>query len=165
MKKRWICLFVENDIGVLAKVTGLFSAKSYNLNSLTVGVTEDTSISRMTISLISDDKTFEQVKKQLNRCVEIIKVIDYTDIGVCRKEIMFIKINKCSSKDMEEITRLVQVFKLKIMDYNKTTALIESIQTEERNQDLAFLFENTFMNRIEIVRGGSVGIESISIIR
>lgn len=62
MKKRWICLFVENDIGVLAKISGLFSGKAYNLDSLTVGATEDRTISRMTIGLTSDDKTFEQVK-------------------------------------------------------------------------------------------------------
>lgn len=62
MKKRWICLFVENEIGVLARIAGLFSAKAYNLDSLTVGRTEDETVSRMTISLTSDDKTFEQVK-------------------------------------------------------------------------------------------------------
>ena len=78
MKKRWICLFVENEIGVLARIAGLFSAKAYNLDSLTVGRTEDETVSRMTISLTSDDKTFEQVKKQLNRCIEVIKVVDYT---------------------------------------------------------------------------------------
>lgn len=68
MKKRWICLFVENEIGVLARISSLFSSKSYNLDSLTVGTTEDTTISRMTISLTSDDKTFEQIKKQLSEC-------------------------------------------------------------------------------------------------
>ena len=62
MKKRWISLYVENDVGVLAKISGLFSGKSYNLTSLTVGETEDETVSRMTISLISDDKTIEQVK-------------------------------------------------------------------------------------------------------
>jgi acetolactate synthase-1/3 small subunit len=72
MKKRWICLFVENEIGVLARIAGLFSAKSYNLDSLTVGITEDSTISRMTISLTSDDKTFEQIKKQLCRSVEVM---------------------------------------------------------------------------------------------
>ena len=76
MKKRWICLFVENEIGVLARIAGLFSAKSYNLDSLTVGITEDNTISRMTISLTSDDKTFEQIKKQINRSVEVIKLVD-----------------------------------------------------------------------------------------
>ena len=69
-RKRWISLYVENDVGVLAKISGLFSGKSYNLLSLTVGETEDPTVSRMTISLVGDDKTFEQVKKQLNRSVD-----------------------------------------------------------------------------------------------
>ena len=80
MKKRWIALYVENDVGVLAKVSGLFSGKSYNLQSLTVGTTEDETVSRMTISVESDDITFEQIKKQLNRMVEVIKVIDLTNV-------------------------------------------------------------------------------------
>ena len=75
MKKRWIALYVENQVGVLAKVSGLFSAKSYNLHSLTVGETEDETVSRMTIGVESDDITFEQIKKQLNCMVEVIKVI------------------------------------------------------------------------------------------
>lgn len=79
MKKRWISLYVENEIGVLAKIAGLFSGKSYNLTSLTVGTTEDPTVSRMTISVESDDATFEQIKKQLNRCVEVIEVIDFTN--------------------------------------------------------------------------------------
>ena len=67
MKKRWICLLVENEIGVLARISGLFSGKSYNLDSLTVGVTEDSTISRMTISLTSDDRTFEQIDRKSTR--------------------------------------------------------------------------------------------------
>ena len=89
MKKRWIALYVENQVGVLAKVSGLFSGKSYNLQSLTVGTTEDESVSRMTISVASDDITFEQIKKQLNRMVEVIKVIDLTDVPLRLKELMF----------------------------------------------------------------------------
>jgi len=162
MKKKWICLFVENDIGVLARISGLFSGKSYNLDSLTVGVTEDKTISRMTISLTSDDKTFEQVKKQLNRSVEVIKVVDFTDVAIHLKEIMFIKVKNCSIQDMTEIFRIAQVFDLKVIDYNQTTALIECVKTEKTNNDLSVLFGNTFLNRIEIVRGGSVGIEAIS---
>ena len=103
MKKRWICLFVENNIGVLARIVGLFSAKAYNLNSLTVGKTEDETVSRMTISLTSDDKTFEQVKKQLNRCIEVIKVIDFTDVSIHKSELMFVKINNCSDNDIDEL--------------------------------------------------------------
>ena len=78
MKKRWISLYVENQVGVLSKISGLFSGKSYNLDSLTVGTTEDPTVSRMTIATVSDDETFEQIKKQLNRLVEVIKVIDFT---------------------------------------------------------------------------------------
>ena len=88
MKTRWISLYVENQVGVLSKISGLFSGKSYNLDSLTVGTTEDPTISRMTIATVSDDETFEQIKKQLNRMVEVIKVIDFTDIFVRMKEIL-----------------------------------------------------------------------------
>lgn len=163
MKKRWLCLFVENEIGVLAKISGLFSGKSYNLNSLTVGVTEDKTVSRMTISLTSDDRTFEQVKKQLNRSVEVIKVVDYTDIAVHMKELMFIKISGCSEKDIEEIFRIAQVFKAAIIDYNCDAVLIESVQTENRNNALIALLEKCYVNRIEIVRGGSVAVQALSV--
>ena len=79
MKKRWISLYVENQVGVLSKISGLFSGKCYNLDSLTVGTTEDPTVSRMTIATVSDDETFEQIKKQLNRLVEVIKVIEKND--------------------------------------------------------------------------------------
>ncbi len=163
MKKRWISLFVENDVGVLARISGLFSGKSYNLNSLTVGTTEDETVSRMTISLTSDDKTFEQIKKQLNRSVEVIKVIDFTDIPIHLKELMFIKVNHCTERDKQEIFRISQVFDVKVIDYNPTTALIESVQTENRNNELVSMLATAFLNRIEIVRGGSVAIEAISL--
>ena len=103
MKKRWIALYVENQVGVLAKVSGLFSGKSYNLQSLTVGTTEDESVSRMTISVASDDITFEQIKKQLNRMVEVIKVIDLTDVPLRLKELMFVKIMDINETQMTEV--------------------------------------------------------------
>ena len=163
MKKRWISLFVENDIGVLARISGLFSGKSYNLDSLTVGTTEDTAISRMTISLTSDDKTFEQIKKQLNRSVEVIKVVDFTDTAIHMKELMFVKIQECSEQDMMKLTHIKEIFRAKMIDYDTSTVLIESVQTETRNNDLIKLLEGDFFGRIEIVRGGSVAIEAISL--
>lgn len=163
MKKRWICLFVENDIGVLARISGLFSGKSYNLDSLTVGTTEDKSISRMTISLTSDDKTFEQVKKQFNRCVEVIKVVDFTDIAIHMKELMFIKIKNCSETDIDGISGIARIFNISVIDYTPVTVLIESVQTEKRNNDLIALTEKYYTNRIEIIRGGSVAVEALSI--
>ena len=163
MKKRWLCLFVENEIGVLARISGLFSGKSYNLDSLTVGVTEDRTISRITISLTSDDRTFEQVKKQLNRSVEVIKVVDYTDIAIHMKELMFVKISGCSEKDIEEIFRISQIFNATVIDYDRDAVLVESVKTENSNNDLITLLGKCFANRIEIVRGGSVAVEAISI--
>ena len=161
-KKRWISLYVENQVGVLAKISGLFSGKSYNLDSLTVGETEDSTISRMTIGVTSDDITFEQIKKQLNRSIEVIKVIDLTDMAINMKEILFVKVNSCSEKDKEEAFRIAKVFDLKIVDYGKTSVLLECLQTEERNDAIIRLLNNTFLNRIEVVRGGSVAIEAIS---
>lgn len=161
MKKRWICLYVENEIGVLARISGLFSGKSYNLNSLAVGTTEDETVSRMTISLTSDDKTFEQIKKQLNRSVEVIKVVDYTDIPVHRKELIFIRVNACSDTDKTEIFRLGQVYGYRIADYGKDAVLLEGVQTEEKNDIFIHRLEVFFCNRLEIARGGSVAVEAV----
>ena len=150
MKKRWICLFVENEIGVLARIAGLFSAKAYNLDSLTVGRTEDETVSRMTISLTSDDKTFEQVKKQLNRCIEVIKVVDYTGCAVCRKEMMYVKIRGCSDKEITELFRLSQVAGTRVADYGRSS------------EELIARLKRDYPGRIEIVRGGSVAAEAIN---
>lgn len=163
MKKRWLCLFVENEIGVLARISGLFSGKSYNLDSLTAGVTEDKTISRMTISLTSDDRTFEQIKKQLNRSVEVIKVVDYKDVAIHRKELMFVRVSGCSEKDIEEIFRISQIFSASVIDYDRDAVLIESLGTENHNNDLIVLLEKCFANRIEIARGGSVAVEALSV--
>ena len=115
--KRWISLYVQNEIGVLARISSLFSSKSYNLDSLTVGTTEDPTISRMTISVTSDDATFEQIKKQLNRCVEVIKVIDFTTVPIHIKEVLFIKVKNLTKEDkVEEFLRTVEKNKLGMED-------------------------------------------------
>ena len=110
LKKRWISLYVENQIGVLSKISGLFSAKCYNLESLTVGRTEDPTISRMTIETHCDEETFEQIKKQLNRCVEVIEVIDFTNSRIHRKEVLYIKIKDCDEAVKTEIFRIATTF-------------------------------------------------------
>lgn len=161
MKKRWISLYVENQVGVLAKISGLFSGKAYNLESLTVGATEDKTISRMTIGMESDDATFEQVKKQLNRMVEVIKVIDFTTIPIHMKELLYIKVGVQSQDDKREIFRIAQVFHATVADYGSESVLLECVHTETRNNDLIALLSESFV-RVEVVRGGSVAIESIS---
>ena len=161
MKNRWIALYVENDVGVLAKVSGLFSGKSYNLQSLTVGTTEDETVSRMTICVASDDITFEQIKKQLNRMVEVIKVIDLTNVPLHMKEILFAKILNCSTEDKEEVFQIAQVFGAQVADIGKDSVLLECKLTERRNNELIALLQSKFRH-IEVVRGGAVAIESIS---
>ena len=159
MKKRWISLYVENQVGVLSKISGLFSGKSYNLDSLTVG--EDPTVSRMTIATVSDDETFEQIKKQLNRTVEVIKVIDFTDVFVRMKEIMYIKVQKCTPEDKVECFQIEETFKAKVIDYGRDSLLLEFVQTGTKNDAVIKLMKEEFKS-IEVVRGGSVGIESIS---
>ncbi len=161
MKNRWIALYVENDVGVLAKVSGLFSGKSYNLQSLTVGTTEDATVSRMTICVTSDDITFEQIKKQLNRMVEVIKVIDLTNVPIHMKEILFAKVKDIRSSQIEEVFRIAEVFSVQVADIGKDSVMLECKLTERRNNELIELLKSKFHN-IEIVRGGAVAIEAIS---
>lgn len=161
MTNRWIALYVENQVGVLAKVSGLFSAKSYNLHSLTVGTTEDESVSRMTICVKSDDVTFEQIKKQLNRLVEVIKVIDLTEVPLHMKEILFVKVSGLDDAGMSRIFHIAEVFKVEVTDINADSVILESKLTEHRNDDLVALLKNDF-KKISVVRGGAVAIESIS---
>ena len=161
MKNRWIALYVENTVGVLAKVSGLFSGKSYNLQSLTVGTTEDETVSRMTICVTSDDVTFEQIKKQLNCMIEVIKVIDLTNVPIHMKEILFAKVKDISAEEKLEVFQIAQVFEVKVKDIGTDSVLLECMLTERRNNELIALLRSKFKN-IEIVRGGAVAIEAIS---
>lgn len=156
-------LYVENRTGVLSRISGLMSGKNYNIDSITVGTTEDPTVSRMTIGVASDEATFEQIKKQLNRCVEVIKLIDITDAPTHMKEILFVKIHNCSEFEKGEIFRIAQVFGAKAIDYGLDSVLLECVATEGKNNDLIALFNGKF-NQVEVVRGGIVAIESISMI-
>ena len=161
MKKRCISLFVENEVGVLAYISGLFSGKSYNLDSLTVGTTIDPTISRMTITLTSDDQTFEQIKKQLNRSVQVIKVVDFTDADIFMKELMYVKITDCDDEEMKKAAYLAQTHDAQIVDCVSGAVLMEFVEREETNDELLKIFKNEFGARVEIVRGGNVAIEML----
>ena len=160
-RRRWLSLFVENQIGVLARISGLLSGKSYNIHSLTVGETQDRAISRMTVCLDADDKTFEQIMKQLNRSIEVIKVIDITDASIRSKEVMFIKIKGINERDRAEVFQMAQAFKFRIKDMDHNSVLVEAVRTEIVNDSILNLINERFKN-IEVVRGGPVAIESNS---
>ena len=165
MKNRWIALYVENQVGVLAKVSGLFSAKSYNLQTLTVGTTEREDVSRMTISVKDDDATFEQIKKQLNAMVEVIKVIDLTTMSIHMKEILYARVNGLNSESKTEAFQIANVFNqggsVKIVDIGADSVLFECMMTEHKNNEIIELLKSRF-KKIEVTRGGAVAVESIS---
>ena len=161
MRDRWIALYVENEVGVLANVAGLFSGKSYNLKSLTVGTTEDETMSRMTICVSSNDITFEQIKKQLNRMVEVIKVIDLTTVPIHMKELLFVKVKNCTKAEKQEAFQIAQVFGVQVADLGEDSVLLECKLTATQNDELIALMKSSF-KQIEVVRGGAVAIESIS---
>jgi len=160
MTKRWISLYVENQIGVLAKISGLFSGKSYNLESLTVGPTGDETVSRATIGLLSDDATFEQVKKQLNRCIEVITVVDLTNTATLIKELMFIKIINCTPEQKTQLFQIAQTYQVSVADFGKNSLVLECVLTESENNRLIELLYSLF-GECEVVRGGSVAIEAL----
>lgn len=166
MKDRWIALYVENEVGVLAKVSGLFSGKSYNLQSLTVGTTEQQDVSRMTICVTSDDVTFEQIKKQLNSMVEVIKVIDLTGCAIHMNEILYAKVLGLDDAGKAEIFRIASVFdhasgNVNPVDIGPDGVLLESTLSPRRNDELVALLKKEF-HRVEVTRGGAVAVESIS---
>lgn len=93
----------------------------------------------------------------------IIKLVDYTDTPIHMKEVLFVRVNSCSDADITELFRISNVFGVSIIDYDGATVLLECTQTENRNNDLISLLNRKFINRIEIVRGGSVAVEAVSI--
>ena len=154
-KKRLLSLFVENDVGVLAEIAGLFAGKAYNLDSLTVGVTADKTVSRMTICLTSDDAQSEQTKKQLNRKVNVIRVADMTDTYAAEKELAFIKLSASAAGDAR-IATLAARYGLQILATG-SCALLQSVNPRAVNDELTVLLTEIDPD-VEIVRGGSVAI-------
>ena len=127
---------------------------------LTVGTTEDETVSRMTICVSSDDITFEQIK-QLNRMVEVIKVIDLSDVPIHMKEIMFAKISKLDAEGKAEIFRIADIFHVNVCDLGVDSLILECKLKEKRNNELIEVLKAQFKH-ISIVRGGAVAIEAIS---
>jgi acetolactate synthase I/III small subunit len=149
-------LLVENHQGVLARIAGLFSGRGYNLESLTVGVTTDPTISRITLVCIGDNAIMEQIKKQLNRIVDIIKVVDMTYCPSVNRELALIKVNAKPSQ-RGELFQVADVFRAKVMDVGQNTMILEITGTGEKINDfIALLSPYTIQ---EIARSGIVSME------
>lgn len=123
-----ISVKVENRSGVLARVAGLFSARGYNIDSLTVGETEKEDISIMTIVVRGDDRIIEQVKKQLNKLIDVIKITDHSQISSIQRELILIKVNAVPAK-RTEIHQLAQLFNAEVVDISPKTITL-SVDSE-----------------------------------
>lgn len=126
-----ISALVENHFGVLARISGLFSARGFNIDSLAVGETHDPTISRMTIVATGEDRIIEQVGKQLNKLIDVIKVTDMTEEDHVERELLLLKVSH-STKTRSEIIQLVEIFKSRIIDYSPKTLTIEVVGTADK---------------------------------
>ena len=129
--KHVISVLVENKVGVLSRITGLFSGRGFNIESLAVGETENMAISRMTIVVSGDDSILEQVRKQLGKVIDTIKVTDYTGTDYVERDLMLIKVSALPGK-RNEIIELVDVFRGKIIDVGQKDMIVEISGPEDR---------------------------------
>ena len=119
-----ISLLLENEAGALSRVSGLFSARGYNIETLTVAPTEDLSLSRLTIVTSGSDDVIEQITKQLNKLIDVIKVVDLSEAAHIERELMLIKV-RAAGKDREEMKRMADIFRGRIIDVTESTYVIE----------------------------------------
>ena len=119
-----ISILLENEAGALSRVSGLFSARAYNIESLTVAPTEDPSLSRMTIVSIGSEDVIEQITKQLNKLIDVVKVVDLSEAAHIERELMLIKV-RAAGKDREEMKRIADIFRGRIIDVTDSTYVIE----------------------------------------
>ena len=151
-----LSVLVKNSSGVLSRVSGLFSRRGYNIDSLTVGRTEDEKISRMTIAIVGDNDTLEQVKKQLDQLEDVIKVIDLKSGNSVYRELVLIKV-KADAEKRAAINEIVTIFRSKIIDVSVDTLTIELTGDESKITALIKLMEEYGIQ--ELVRTGVTALE------
>jgi acetolactate synthase-1/3 small subunit len=157
MDKFVISVLVENKFGVLARIAGLFSARGFNIDSLAVGETEDPHISRMTIVLNADEKILEQVEKQLNKLVDIIRVQDLTGGEYVGRELMLIKVKCEKPGKREKIVQIVDSTGAEIVDVGKSSITVEESGDEKKINALIELLRP--YDILEIVRTGKIALQ------
>ena len=153
--KHTISVTVANKFGVLARVSGLFSSRGYNIDSLTVGETQDSSISRMTIVVKGDDRILEQVIKQLNKLVYVIEVSDLKQGSYVSRELSLLKV-KCTSRTRTEILEIANIFRAKTVDIGHRTLVLQLTGTEEKIGAFIKLMEP--FGILELARTGKVAM-------
>ncbi|MDH2433941.1 acetolactate synthase small subunit [Pokkaliibacter sp. MBI-7] len=153
--RRIISVLLENEAGALSRVVGLFSQRNYNIETLTVAPTEDGTLSRLTVTTIGNDRVLEQITKQLNKLIEVVKVVDLTEGEHIERELMLIKL-KASGPVRDEIKRTVDIFRGQIVD---VTPSLYTVQLAGASDKLdAFIKAVGDASIMEVVRTGVSGI-------
>ena len=155
MHRHVLSILLENEPGALSRVVGLFSARGYNIESLTVAPTEEPSVFRMTIVSIGNDELIKQITKHLNRLIEVIKVVDLTEGEHAERELMLVKV-RALAKDREEMKRLNDIFRGRIIDVTDKTYTIELTGNSDKLDAFLKAVDPTCV--LEMVRTGSCGI-------
>jgi acetolactate synthase-1/3 small subunit len=150
-----ISILLENESGALSRVAGLFSARAYNIESLSVAPTDDPSLSRMTIVTTGTEEIIEQISKQLNKLIDVVKLIDMTADVHIERELMLIKVN-ATDGERDEVKRLVDIFHGQVIDVTDTTYTIEITGNGEKLN--AFMEALSSITILEVVRSGLIGI-------
>ncbi len=153
--KHVISILLENEPGALSRVVGLFSARGYNIETLTVAPTEDATLSRMTIVTVGSDEIIEQITKHLNRLVDVVKVVDLSEGPHVERELMLIKV-RAVGKEREEMKRMAEIFRGRIIDVTDKTCTIEL--TGVQDKIAAFIGALDRSAILETVRTGVSGV-------
>jgi acetolactate synthase-1/3 small subunit len=150
-----LSVLLENEAGALSRVVGLFSARGYNIDSLSVATTEDETLSRMTIVTRATETQVEQITKQLNKLVEVIKVVDLNESKYVERELMLVKI-RAVGKDRDEALRLTEIYRGTIVDVSNKTYTIEVTGATEKLDSFLETIDKALI--LETVRTGAAGI-------
>lgn len=150
-----LSILMENESGAMSRVVGLFSARDYNIDSLAVAATEDKTLSRMTIVTHGDDTVIEQITKQLNKLVEVVKVVDLNESRFVERELMLVKV-RAAGKDRDEFLRLTEIYRGRVIDVTDRSYTIEITGSSDKLD--SFLETVGRAQILETVRTGAAGI-------
>ena len=155
MARRIIAVLLENEAGALSRIIGLFAQRNYNIESLTVAPTEDPTLSRLTLTTAGDDSTIEQITKQLNKLIEVVKVVDLTDGDHLERELMLVKV-RAEGLRRAETKRTADIFRGQIVDVTSDAYMVQLTGPSDKLD--AFLRAIGKQAVIEVVRSGVAGI-------
>ena len=153
--KHIISTLVENHFGVLARISGLFSARGFNIDSLAVGETEDPTVSRMTIVTHGDDRVIDQIKKQLNKLIDVIKVQDLTEEDMIERELILVKV-KANANTRADLMQIVNSFRAKVVDVNPKSVTVEVTGNESKIDAMLELLRPFGVR--EVARTGTIAL-------